>query len=46
MSEVDDAQDAENQRQPDAHQRVDAADQKIRNDELYDSVHRRIPTAG
>jgi hypothetical protein len=40
MGEIDDAQHAEDQRQADAHERVDAADEQAGEDELPDGCHR------
>ena len=39
VGEIDDAQHAENQRQPDAHQGIDAADEQAGKDELADGGH-------
>src|SRR5262249_46400943 len=40
VGEVDDAQHAEDQRQADAHERVDAADEQTGDDQLSDGCHR------
>ena len=46
MGEVDDAQHAEDQRQADAHQRVDAADQDAGEDELDERAHGCVQPSG
>ena len=42
VREVDDAQHAEDQRQADAHQRIDAADEDAGKDELPERGHRDV----